>query len=152
MRPKERRAFFQMAMTGEFRFTVCSIDKTSNDWNSARGTELHWACATTLAVYLQPIYHEAEKLKCPLREPIIVDSNSDSRFLLTVQRAFRGLESKVRHGSSLVGRVTFRKSKPDEMIQLADMVLGAVGTHLDRQDSTWYEMIAARELKTISLP
>jgi hypothetical protein len=37
------------------------------------------------------------------------------------------------------------------MIQLADMVCGGVGAHLDG-DSTWYNMIKSRDLGIICIP
>jgi hypothetical protein len=48
--------------------------------------------------------------------------------------------------------VRFRKSEPDEMLQLADMVCGAVDAFLDGEDRTWYRMIAERDLRTFCLP
>lgn len=151
--PERRREFLSIALGREFRFTVCSIDKTADHWNSVSGSELQWASATTLAVQLRPMYHSAEAaFGTPLREPIIVDDNSDRAFLKTVKRAFRGLRSRQDPGSSLVGPVTFRDSGPEEMLQLADMICGAVGSHLQRDDSTWYKLVAERDLRTFCLP
>jgi hypothetical protein len=45
-RPEQRQAFLTAALAQPFRFTVCSIDKTADYWNSAGGPEQHWACAT----------------------------------------------------------------------------------------------------------
>jgi hypothetical protein len=59
--PEQRRAFFDVALAGEFRFAVCSINKTADYWSSADGPEQHWACATTLAVSFRPLYHQAEE-------------------------------------------------------------------------------------------
>jgi hypothetical protein len=152
-RPELRRAFLTTALAREFRFTVCSIDKTAAYWNSTRGPEQHWACATSLAVCLRPLYHRAEEENGPpLREQVVVDDNSDGDFLRTVKRAFRGLRSRSRPGSSLVGHVSFRKSGPDELLQLADMTCGAVGAYLDGEDRTWYRLIAERDLATLCLP
>ncbi len=54
-------------------------------------------------------------------------------------------------GASLVGKVKFRGSGPDELIQLADMVCGAVAAHLDGE-STWYRLIASRDLGITRIP
>jgi hypothetical protein len=90
--PDRRHAFFQTALDHDFRFVVCSIDKTAVYWRSAPGPEQHWACATTLAAYLRDTYYEAErKLGPPLREPVVVDLNSDKDYLNAVKRAFHGL-------------------------------------------------------------
>jgi hypothetical protein len=149
----QRRAFLDTALQHEFRFTACSIDKTSDDWKPATGQAMHWACATALAVQLRSIYHAREEEQGPpLREPVVVDDNEDGNFLATIKRAFRGLESRSQPGSSLVGPVTFRKSAPEEMLHLADMVCGAVGAYLDGTDLTWYRLIEKRDLKTFRLP
>jgi len=151
--PDRRQAFYSMALDHEFRFTVCSIDKTADYWNTASGDEQHWASATTLAVWLRDVYVEAEQTHgAPLREPVIVDDNADGSFLKIVTKAFRGLNSKNSPGISLVGAVTFRKSRAEEVLQLADMVCGAVGAHLDGNDSAWYKLIAGRNLRTFCLP
>ncbi|HTU91768.1 MAG TPA: DUF3800 domain-containing protein [Gemmataceae bacterium] len=151
--PEQRRNFLTAALLQPFRFTVCSLDKTAAYWNTAIGAEQQWACATTLAVHLRAVYHRSEQEKgVPLREPVIVDSNSDGNYLNIVKQAFRGLQSKGRPGSSLVGKVRFRKSEPDEMLHLADMVCGAVGSHLDGEDSAWYQMIIERDLGVVCLP
>jgi Protein of unknown function (DUF3800) len=151
--PDRREAFFKAALAGMFRFAVCSIDKTAETWNSATGPEQHWACATTLASCLRPIYHAAEEQRGPpLREPLVVDDNSDGNFLKIVKKAFRVLESKGRPGSALVGAVSFRKSKPEDMLQMVDMVCGAVGAYIDDGVDGWYSLIRDRDLGTIRLP
>lgn len=152
-RPEQRRAFLTLALAHSFLFTVCSIDKTAEYWNSATGSEQQWACATSLAVHLRPIYHRAEEQSGPpLREPIVIDDNDDDKYLQIVKRAFRGLRSRVSPGSSLVGKVRFHDSGPDPLIQLADMVCGAVGAYLDGKDRVWYDLIATRDLRTFCLP
>jgi hypothetical protein len=50
-----------------------------------------------------------------------------------------------------VGKVKFRDSEPDEMIQIVDMVLGAVGADLDG-DSTWFRLIRGRSAGVIRIP
>jgi hypothetical protein len=71
---------------------------------------------------------------------VVVDDNQDQKLLATIKKAFGGLASGCRPRASLVGKVKFRGSGPDELIQLADMVCGAVAAHLDG-DSVWYRMI-----------
>jgi Protein of unknown function (DUF3800) len=145
-----RAAFFDRALQTGFRFAVCSIDKTSGDWANASSQEIHWGCATSLAVILRPTYHQAEETKTPLREPIIVDDNADGSFLKIVKGAFSGLKATKK--PALVGPVKFRKSAPDELLHLADMVCGSVGAHLDGNDSAWYKAISSRDVGTFCLP
>lgn len=134
---KIRSEFFAEALATSFRFAAHHIEKTAQHSQ----THIYWECATVLAVSLRTLYDSAEEARPnPLREPIIVDNNDDREYLNIIKRQFRGLKSK-RTRSSLIGKVAFRDSRSDEMIQLADMVCGAAADHDDR---TWYEVIAER--------
>lgn len=156
--PERRRAFFLAALRHEFRFVVCSYDKYRLPAFSVEKSEFHWGCAVTLASYLRDSYRRAEQLKgieaskpTLLDELVVVDDNQDNNFLKTIKTAFRAVASEWRPGGKLVGKVKFRGSRPDEMLQLADMVIGAVGEHLDG-DNTWYDLISARSLGVVRLP
>jgi Protein of unknown function (DUF3800) len=155
--PERREAFFRVAMGHAFRFAVASVDKRAGDWRTADRGAIHWACAVVLAVTLRPIYRAQEEAQASpgrdrlLRELVVVDDNQDKEFLATIKRKFGELASGRRSGASLVGKVKFRGSGPDELLQLADMVCGAVGAHLDG-DSTWYKLIASRDLGITRIP
>lgn len=152
-KPELRRAFFSTALAQEFRFAVSSIDKNDAYWASADRTEQHWACVTDIAVALRPIYHRAEETrKSPLKELIVVDDNGDRSFLGVIKRQFRGLGSKRQPGSSMIGKVLFRNSRDHEMLQLADMVCGAVGSMIDEKNQIWYSQIAERDREGIRFP
>ncbi len=126
--PEWRRAFLDAALSQEFRFAVSLIDKTDPYWNRASHAEYLWACSTELAALMRPVYLGSQAQSAKLaKEPVIVDNNSDGKFLATVKKQFRGLKSDVPGRSSLIGRVAFRDSEADEMIQLIDMICGAVG-------------------------
>jgi len=131
---ERRRHFFEEAMKHEFQFVASSIDKRHSEWKSASSAAFHWASAVSIAVWLKDVYGAAKVTK----ELVVVDDNGDKKFLDTIKRKFREL------GDGLVGKVKFRGSGPDELMQRADMVCGGVGAHLDG-DSTWYEMIASRD-------
>ncbi|MGH7171961.1 MAG: DUF3800 domain-containing protein [Gemmataceae bacterium] len=157
-RPDLRREFFQAALRHEFRFVVCAYDKKRLPAFSVEASEFHWGCAVTLASYLRETYRQAETLKgiesgkpTLLDELIVVDDNQDRDFLATIKTAFRALASGWRPGGKLVGKVKFRGSRPDEMLQMVDMVVGAAGEHLDG-DSTWHDLISARSLGIIRVP
>ncbi len=156
--PERRKAFFEVALRHEFRFTAASVDKREGEWRYADRRGIHWACAVSLAATLRETYRaeEARRVKAaghdrPLGELVVVDDNQDQKFLATVKEEFGGLASGCRPGASLVGKVKFRGSGPDDLIQLADMVCGAVAAHLDG-DSTWYKMIATRCLGIMPIP
>jgi hypothetical protein len=155
--PERREAFFRAAMGHEFRFAVASLDNREGDWRTAGRGVIHWACAVSLAATLRPIYRAEEEARAtagnqrPLNELVLVDDNEDREFLGVIRKKFGELPSGRRAERSLVGKVKFRGSGPDELIQLADMVCGAVGAHLGG-DSTWYRMIAARDLGISLIP
>gem|GEM_PF-3129152 len=49
------------------------------------------------------------------------------------------------------GKVKFRGSGPEELIQLADMVCGAVGDFLEG-DPSYYQIISAQDLGITRIP
>ena len=151
--PKWRSQFYRLALEFPFQFVVVNIDKRESGWNQSRGSEQHWACATELAAILRPTYLSAEMERGgPLREPVVVDDNKDKDFLKIIMRQFHALKSGQNPATKLVGKVAFRDSASDEMLQLADMVCGATGAYIDdtRQDQ-WYPLIAGRDLQPFLL-
>jgi len=157
-RPEWRRGFFAVALQHDFRFTTCAYDKNRIAPGSIEAAEFHWGCATALAAYLRGTYLRAEaakgaaeKRRVLLNELVVVDDNKDRDFLRAIKMAFRGLHSGWRPGAKLVGKVKFRGSEPHETLQLADMVMGAVGAYLEG-DSTWYDLISTRSLGIVRLP
>ena len=79
-------------------------------------------------------------------QPAVKAENRRREFLDVIKRQFRGLNSAIRILGPMIGHVSFRKSAPDEMLQFVDMVCGAVGALIDHGDSTWYDLIADRDL------
>lgn len=140
--PERRTAFFELATRFQFRFCVSAIDKRAAAWTKADKDLIYRVTANDLAATFRECYRRAESGRdSPLREPIIVDDNSDKKsFLPAVQTAFRGLTSVRKAGTSLVGKVSFRVSGPDEMLQLADMVCGAFGDALEG-NGEWLHLI-----------
>ncbi|AWM39541.1 hypothetical protein GobsT_21210 [Gemmata obscuriglobus] len=151
--PEYRAAFFGAAMEHEFRFAVSSLDKRCEQWRTAGKGEFHWASAVYLASSLRTTYVSAQAAlattgsRSPLKDLVVVDDNKDADFLDAVKVAFRGLGSACEPKQFLIGKVRFRGSEPDELVQLVDMVCGAYGAHEDG-DSTWYQMIATRDVGT----
>ena len=149
--PARREAFFRAAMSREFRFAFTSIDKNQQQWRQAERPTIHWAATTDLAATLRPTYLTAHRHReqhggsGPLKELVVVDDNEDRQFLATVTQQFRGLGKACDPELFLVGKVKFRGSQPEELMQLVDMVCGACGAGLDGEE-TWYRMIAERDL------
>lgn len=154
-----RQDYFRAIMAHPFRFAVAAVDKQHRDWRNAGGSVVHWACAVSLSATLRPIYLEEELRRQnagggdhPLLDLVVVDDNQDRSFLTILKKQLRGLRSGVREGSPLVGKVKFRGSGPEELIQLVDMICGAVGDDLDGVDSTCYNIISSRDLGTCHIP
>ena len=153
-----RLSFFRAAMAHHFKFTVSSVDKQHPEWRAADGADIHRACAVSLAGSLRRVYLEEEARRSkesggdhPLNELVIVDDNRDSNFLTIIKQTFREMRSGVRSGSPLVGKVKFRGSGPEELIQLVDMICGAVGDSLGGEN-TCYKLIESRDLGITLIP
>lgn len=148
-----RGAFFETVLAQEFRFAVSLFDKKTDPyWEHASHPEFLWASTTELAALLGPVYLAAQAASIrPLREHIFLDHNQDRKFLATAKKQFRGLKSNIPGRASLIGTVAFHDSRADEMIQLIDMICGAVGAFIDEGDETWYSLIANRDLEIRSL-
>jgi hypothetical protein len=156
--PERRAAYFRAAMRHPFRFAAASVDKQHSEYRNAGRSVIHRACAVSLASCLRVTYLEEEARRVaqvggnhPLNELVVLDDNQDRAFLAVVKEKFRALKSEVRPGSPLVGKVKFRGSGPEELIQLADMVCGAVGEYLDGNGS-FYEIISERDVGIIRIP
>ncbi len=150
-RHDRRRAFLECAANHDFRFSFCGIDKTGPYWGRASAEEQHWATATSIAVCLRQVYHQAEQPTRSLREQVLVDDNGDEGFLKAIQIAFQGLRSKLHPGAHMVRNPRFRGSAPDEVMQLVDMACGAAGACLDG-DSKWYDLIQSKCMGMMQLP
>lgn len=145
-----RRRFFLTALEFPFRFAACHIRKVEH-WEKASSAAQYWAAATALAASLRATYQESEEAKAPLRDPIWVDRNDDQRFLNAIARAFGGLKPRCPESRPLTAPPRFFLSHKDDMIQLVDMICGAVGTRLDGE-STWWNMVRDRCIEVSELP
>jgi len=146
-RPEWRTSFYKLAMDFGLRFTACAFDKRRIRAGSVAPPMFYQVCATVLATHLRATYREAESARCAaegrailLREPVVVDDNKDPDMLAAIEHAFRALRSGRDPQAILTNKPEFRDSEKDEAVQLADMVMGAVGAHLDG-DSSWYDLI-----------
>lgn len=151
--PERRLAFFQTVMPHNFLFAFSAIDKSRDHWRDADRHAILWAATTELAATLRPIYlAEYRQLQQrglgSTKELIVVDDNQDQKFLKIIEEQFRALGQAEKTSVYLVSKVKFRNSAPDELIQLADMVCGAVGWGMDGNDN-WYKMISERHLGSI---
>jgi hypothetical protein len=120
--------------------------------------ELVGATVRGLTTQLAEYYHIAEWCKpqatpttpTPLNELVRYDECNDRVYRAIVEREFRRLPSLVKPGARLVRKVSPFRSRSDPRLQLADMVCGAVGRHLDGE-SEYRRMIRACEIGLVEL-
>jgi len=140
--PGHRAAFFDAVLRHEFQFATVSLDKRTLVWESSSARTCLWLTTTALAAILRPVYSDrfdADPVSYR-KERVTIDDNEDQDFLTTAKDSFRNLGTRDLPRRVLVGRVTFSSSGPEDMLQLADMLCGAVGAMLDGDDS-WYSPV-----------
>ena len=139
-------SYFAKVMEYPFRFAFASIDKRSDNWKLATAHELHCGTIVQVAATMRPLYIkrflEGENA---VKESIYVDNCENVDFLKVVKGKFRELGKCETPPMHLIDAVRYRGSKPDQLIQLADMVCGACGANEDGK-SNIYNTIAERDL------
>lgn len=142
-RPERLRAFFGVALACGVRFASACIDKTREPWVGRGPLDFFYGTAMPLACSLRATYCEelarAGRLR---RDPVAVDDNSDRAYLDCVRHAFRGVHSPQQPGVPLAQKPRFANFRTAELLQLPDMIGGAVGDLLDGRPE-WYELVAA---------
>ena len=148
--PEAREAFFAAVLTHPFRFVVCAYSKPLPPLPPLSAAEIHWGCSVVIPSYLRLRYLEEEAVRTAalgqptaLNDTVTVDDNQDRHYLAAIKRGMRAMESRAKPGGKLIGKVKFKGSGPDDMVQFADMVVGAVGAFLDGERA-WYELIRDR--------
>lgn len=150
-----KAAFFEAIRGHNFAFVVTHFDKLVRP-GCVDKIRLYEACTAPLVAHLSAQYQIAEEFKAerlgrPVRlaEKVIPDDNHDAAYLRVLKGQFFSLTSVS--GRTLVGEVKFGKSKADRLLQLADMICGAVGDHVGG-DSSHFSLIAGHALHVAVLP
>ncbi|MBA4066964.1 MAG: hypothetical protein C0501_25300 [Isosphaera sp.] len=150
-----RVTFFRAVAGREFCFAAAHFDKLAQP-GAVDKDGLYRACIGALTRTLSDHYCYAEELKSiakgrPVRlaEKVVADDNHDGVYFRALRHEFFALKSAA--GRSLVGDVRPGKSDADPLLQLADMLCGAVGDHL-AGESGMYNLIAGNCLGVIRLP
>jgi hypothetical protein len=148
--PVTRQAFFTAVLKHPFRFVVCAYAKPLPPLPALSAAEIYWGCSVVIPSYLRMRYLNEEAARTAalgqptaLDDTVTVDDNRDRDYLAALKRGLRAMESRAKPGGKLIGKVKFKGSGPDDMIQCADMVVGAVGASLDG-DHAWYDLIRDR--------
>jgi hypothetical protein len=144
--PDRIEAFLKIALLFDFRFAFHSWDK--NQSPDKRGFEIQTECVNQVAERLKTVYsayfvqHFLQSKK-RYREKILVDKNDDNSFLKLIEKSFRKIELQDSPKTHLAISARFRDSQTEMGIQLADMIVGSCGLHIDGY-SVFYEMVASR--------
>lgn len=148
-RPKHRTAFFDLCLQYQWRFAAAAVDKRRISHNDQSNATCYEYASTALAVLLRPEYKarwlaDREGYR---EETVTADKNNDRSYLAILSTAFRPLGSAKDTAVTLVGEVKLVNSKSDVLIQLADMICGAVYDGLGGND-TWQNRVKSRQLST----
>ena len=151
--PERRAAFFRTALLFDWNFATVCIDKHRMPADERTPRHCQWLAVTALATILRPVYlarYDADP-ELYRKERVTIDDNRDRKFFDLVNWQFRALGERECPRRFLVGQVAFCDSRGDMLLQLVDMVCGAVGAHLDG-DSTRYDLIRSRDVATWRFP
>ena len=147
-----RRTFLEFALLFPFRYAFASTSKGVVR-ETLRKEVLISETVRGLTTILSDYYHIAEGCKpqarpdspTPLNELVRYDECNDRVYQAVIEREFRLMPSLVKPATKLVRKVSPFRSQADPRLQLADMVCGAVGRHLDGESDLW-RLIRGREL------
>ena len=81
------------------------------------------------------------------KETVTVDDNKDRSYLAIVSGAFRPLGRSGDPAVILVGKVKFDDGRSEVLLQLADMLCGAIADSLGG-NNTWLDRVKSRQLPT----
>lgn len=150
---RQRRFFFEAAASFNFLYVASTIDKgrlsSDVDWGD-KARFYQEACGRLVRPLgeLIRVAHGCAKGPSPGR--IVVDNNDDPVYVLAMQEQFKRL--KTSDGKPLVKKVRSQRSHTSNLLQLADMVCGAV-VHEHRDGMGEYrKMIRHQEDKMLVWP
>jgi Protein of unknown function (DUF3800) len=149
---RQRVVFFEAVSQCPFIYTACSIDHsrcklpvwTEKPYFYARAIE---PIVSNLVLYLRVAQ---ETLGKALAAKVTYDECSDRVFHDILDSQFTG--PKDPQGRSLVDKVRPAKSRTSDMIQLADMVCGAVCDHILDGSQQYRQFIRGKEEKVSLVP
>lgn len=150
----QKTAFFSTLSGHDFSFVATHFDKDAGDRVSLTQDAVRYETLNALARRLKEMYRcwEGQRTaSAGLNERILYDECQDPSYEKAIKTAFAGLGSSNGRGGKLIRSIKSGKSKAELRLQIADMVCGAVGLHLNG-DSTYYDMIRSKEHAILVLP
>ncbi|MBI1830370.1 MAG: DUF3800 domain-containing protein [Planctomycetes bacterium] len=149
IKDRHRREFLARMAKCEFTYVACYINKLGLHGEHWRDKSFFYesvlgALADSSAGFLLAAQ---ESRGAPLNAKLIADDNNDAEYMKILRRRFRNLKAD---GKSLVEKVGAGRSRSLDMIQLADMVCGAVVRWHEKQEE-YLDLIRKREGKVVTL-
>jgi hypothetical protein len=129
-----RMKFFEAFATMPFSFVASSIQKSALARADLSKRIVCEKATRGLIKHLEPQYLEIEtRLGFPrgLKDGIVYDECDDPTFVRALKDCLKPLTAERPCGRKLVRGCRPGKSHVDEALQLADMICGATGKHLD---------------------
>jgi hypothetical protein len=142
-----RLAFFEAIRDQDFWFFVSSFDKNRERQVPTTKQIVRDMTVQGIARHIGPWYELVEEVLYggrALRELIVYDKSDDPAFERSLRTHFRPFSARGRRPGQLIRDVRPGKSNSDPGIQLADMICGAVGRHIDGREQ-YYDLIRHRQ-------
>ena len=146
--PDLRIAFLNAVSDQPFRFVVSSVEKQRSEVQKLTKDIIRAAAIDGIIDHLGASYRTTKAgstFTGRFGERVVYDECDDPTYTKILQSKLRALRCEAQQ--NLVKAVRPGKSKSDSCIQLADMICGAVGRHL-QGDPAYYNLI---EKKTIAI-
>ncbi len=131
-----RTAFLRAMVSEEFRYAGFVVDKRklhSERFNDPK--EVYEFSVGIVCEHIRPLLNNSK---------IILDKSGDRAFRTKLEK---GLKAQLTDadGSCLIKKVAMEHSHGNNLIQLADMVCGAVGRSITSGENTYRDLVRARE-------
>ena len=141
---QERKSiFFDAVARQSFTVVFSSFEKQGFDPKSLTKGNIRQSTVEGLVKGLEPLYRAAEERKAgmgTLAERVVYAKCNGADYEKLLRTHFRSLASSRVENKRLIADIKSKRAETDSCLQLADMVCGAVGKHIDG-DSDYYMRI-----------
>jgi U3 small nucleolar ribonucleoprotein component len=133
---KIRRLFLERVSHDSFRYAGFVVDKRRLYGNRFRNPkEFYEASVGYVCEHVKPLLHNAK---------IIIDKNGDRAFRQQLEKRLKA-QMTDKDGTCRIRKVAMETSHSNNLLQLADMICGAVMRSYNSSDSSFRELVKKRE-------
>lgn len=149
-----RMAFLTAVSVCDFEYVTCTLQKKPNGkWRERAWRKRPYFYEEIIRPVVKRLEGRLQKAeenkKTPLNERVTFDEKTDKVYYETLRNEF--YRPKAPSGRSLVNKVRPGKSESNSLVQLADMVCGAVVHTLDAS-AVYADLLSGRKIDHITLP